>query len=100
MKITRNVIEDLLPLYLAGEVSDDTRALVETYLESDPELATSIEQSDPIDLNGALEVTRTEEEALKTYIKSRRMLIIFIIFLAGIITCILITIFTSFFTPV
>ena len=39
MKITRNVIEDLLPAYLAGEASADTRALVESYLEEDVELA-------------------------------------------------------------
>jgi hypothetical protein len=39
MEITRNVILDLLPLYLADEVSDDTRLLVEKYLETNPELA-------------------------------------------------------------
>ena len=45
MEITRNVILDLLPLYLADEVSADTRALVEKYLETDPELANIAEQS-------------------------------------------------------
>lgn len=39
MEITRNVILDLLPLYLAGEASPDTQALVENYLETDKELA-------------------------------------------------------------
>ena len=39
MEITRNVILDLLPLYLAGEASPDTQALVENYLETDRELA-------------------------------------------------------------
>jgi hypothetical protein len=37
MKVTRDVIYDLLPAYFAGDVSDDTRALVEEYFESDPE---------------------------------------------------------------
>ena len=37
MKVTREVIYDLLPAYFAGEVSDDTRALVEEYFTSDPE---------------------------------------------------------------
>jgi hypothetical protein len=37
MKVTREVIYDLLPAYFAGDVSDDTRALVEEYFESDPE---------------------------------------------------------------
>ena len=37
MKVTREVIYDLLPSYFAGDASDDTRALVEAYFESDPE---------------------------------------------------------------
>ena len=37
MKVTREVIYDLLPAYFAGEVSDDTRVLVEEYFASDPE---------------------------------------------------------------
>jgi hypothetical protein len=37
MKITREVIYDLLPAYFANEVSADTRTLVEEFLASDPE---------------------------------------------------------------
>jgi len=37
MKVTRDVIYDLLPAYFAGEVSTDTRVLVEEYFASDPE---------------------------------------------------------------
>ncbi len=39
MQITRNVIIDLLPLYLAKEVSTDTQQLIEKYLENDEELS-------------------------------------------------------------
>ena len=39
MKVTREVIYDLLPSYFAGDASDDTRALVEAYFETDPEFA-------------------------------------------------------------
>lgn len=39
MKITRDVILDLLPVYLSGEASPATRDLVEDYLRQDPELA-------------------------------------------------------------
>jgi len=39
MQITRNVIIDLLPVYLAGDASLDTRSLVEDYLKTDQELA-------------------------------------------------------------
>jgi hypothetical protein len=39
MGVTRNVVLDLLPLYLAGEASPDTQALVKEHLEHDPDLA-------------------------------------------------------------
>jgi len=39
MKVTRDVILDLWPAYQAGEVSAETRALVDEYLASDPEFA-------------------------------------------------------------
>jgi hypothetical protein len=39
MNVTRDVILDLLPLYLAGEASNDTRTLVDEFLLSDPTLA-------------------------------------------------------------
>jgi hypothetical protein len=38
MKVTRDVVMDLLPLYVAGEACADTRALVDEFLEGDPEL--------------------------------------------------------------
>jgi hypothetical protein len=37
MEISREVILDLVPLYMAGEASPATRALVEEYLAHDPE---------------------------------------------------------------
>jgi hypothetical protein len=45
MKVTRDVILDLLPLYLAGEASSATRELVEEYLAQDPELARQVRSS-------------------------------------------------------
>jgi predicted anti-sigma-YlaC factor YlaD len=39
------VIIDLLPLYLEGEVSDETRALIEEHLKNDPQLAKLAEQA-------------------------------------------------------
>ncbi len=38
MTVTKAVIEDLLPLYAAGELSEDSRKLVDDYLASDPNL--------------------------------------------------------------
>jgi hypothetical protein len=36
--VTKDVVSDLLPVYLAGEASNDTKALVEEFLVRDPEL--------------------------------------------------------------
>ena len=38
MNLTRDVVRDLLTVYLAGDASADTRALVEEYLAGDPAL--------------------------------------------------------------
>jgi len=43
MNITRDVITDLWPVYVAGEASADTRALVEAFLRQDPEFARLVE---------------------------------------------------------
>jgi anti-sigma factor RsiW len=43
MKISRDVVKDLLPLYAAGEASADTRVLVEEFLRDDPTLAALVE---------------------------------------------------------
>jgi len=42
MKISRDVVKDLIPVYLAGEASADSEALVESYLKTDPELAADV----------------------------------------------------------
>jgi anti-sigma factor RsiW len=44
MNISRNVIRDLVPLYLADEASPDTRLLVEEFLSRDATLAAEVER--------------------------------------------------------
>lgn len=39
MKITREIISDLWPVYSAGEASPDTRVLIKEFLQQDPEFA-------------------------------------------------------------
>jgi hypothetical protein len=39
MNVTREVILDLIPVYLAGDASPATRALIDEYLRQDPQLA-------------------------------------------------------------
>ena len=39
MKVTRDVVTDLLPLYFSDEASPDTKQLVESFFREDPEFA-------------------------------------------------------------
>ncbi len=44
MKITNKVIIDLLPLFYAGEASEDTKDLIENYFNKYPEFAKEIDE--------------------------------------------------------
>src|SRR5512133_2351578 len=44
MKVTRDVVSDLWPLYAAGEATADTRRLVEEFLADDPDFARVLRQ--------------------------------------------------------
>jgi anti-sigma factor RsiW len=72
MEITREVIKDLLAVHLAGEASPDTRALIEDWLRTDPELARQVEQAKRSDLPAApAPPPTTEKQALD---RTRRQL--------------------------
>ena len=72
MEITRQVILDLLPLYLANEASADTRALIEEYLETDPELADIAKQSAELELTTDIPVPLTKEDKVEAYEEAKR----------------------------
>ncbi len=75
-KITRNVILDLMPLYLAGEASQDTKELVEDYLETDKELAEMAKQSTTFNLPDDIPVPLEKDQALRLYIEAKRQMTI------------------------
>ncbi len=85
MKITRNVIMDLIPLYVADEASPDTRALVEEYLECDPELAEAARKS-AAGLPGEAPVTLTMEDEMETYKEAKNSMMRRLFILATIIS--------------
>jgi ferric-dicitrate binding protein FerR (iron transport regulator) len=45
-EVTRNVVSDLWPLYKSGDVSADSRKLVDAYLAEDPTYAGMLRQSE------------------------------------------------------
>ncbi len=97
MKITRNVILDLLPLYSAKEVSADTRALVEKYLKTDPELANVAKQMEAMEKPGDIPVPLSPEDKMKAYKRARRLRLLYTIIIAGVISIILVTAIFAFF---
>jgi anti-sigma factor RsiW len=65
MNVTRDVVKDLLTVYLAGEASPDTRALVEQWLRDDPALARQAGQAATVRLPAGPELPQTlEKQAL------------------------------------
>ncbi len=74
MEITRNVILDLLPLYLADEASADTRALVTEYLETDPELADIATQTETMELPEDIPIPLTKEDKMEAYREAKRFI--------------------------
>ena len=86
MEISQNVILDLLPLYLAGEVSADTRSLVEKYLETDPELADIAKQSMAFNLPEDIPVPLSKEDQMEAYKDAKRYMFWRTVILAVVIS--------------
>jgi len=88
MEISRNVILDLLPLYVADEVSDDTRILVEKYLESHPDLAEAARNAAAFAASEEIPRPLKKEDQMEAYAKAKQKIKMRIISLAFIIAAI------------
>ena len=86
MEITRNVIIDLLPIYIEEEASDDTKKLVREYLERDPELAKMAKDTADMKLPDDAPVPLTWEDKMDAYKEAKRLMLIRTLTLAGIIS--------------
>jgi hypothetical protein len=100
MEVTKNVILDLLPLYLAGEVSEDSRILVDNYLTGDEELAALAKQSDSMQLPGDIPVSLTDEDKMKAYRKTKWLMVLAIVILSILFALVLGATFYAFFVSV
>ncbi len=89
-EVTKDVILDLLPLYLAGEASADTSALVQKYLEADPDLAETAKEMAKADSLGKIPIPFKKETAMETYQEAKKWMTIRTLGLAAIIALILI----------
>src|SRR5215472_11999289 len=79
MKITRNVVADLLPAYLSGESSEDTRSLIDEFLRTDAEFARQVEEQKRAlaEQENLLKLGRTElarDHEVQTLTRTKSML--------------------------
>ena len=86
MEITRNVIIDLLPIYIEKEASDDTNRLVRDYLETDPQLAEMARETADMKLPDDAPVPLTWGDKMDAYKEAKRLMLVRTIMLAGIIS--------------
>lgn len=74
MNVTREVILDLLPVYLSGEASVATRALIEDFLKQDPELAKKIRSEWMEKMSTAAPSVLPPELELRSFRRTRSLL--------------------------
>ena len=70
--LPRNVIMDLLPVYVAGEASEETRSLVEEFARHDAEIAGIIRSGSLQSETAAPDITAPDELEMKTMKRVRR----------------------------
>ena len=75
MKITRDVVVDLWPLYESGDASADTRAVGEEFLKGDPEFARVLREDGNAKLLAAAPVAREPDHEARTLAAARKRLV-------------------------
>lgn len=73
-KIPRDVVLDLLPLYIENEVSETTRTLIEEYLKTDPQLATLAEQAKQAASLQEIPAPLNKETEMKSIKKGKKLM--------------------------
>ncbi len=73
MTVTRDVILDLLPIYFAGQVSADTKALVNEFLKTDPDFARMSQRFETLLKDHGAPPDRDQAERV-TFERTRRLL--------------------------
>jgi hypothetical protein len=75
VNVTRELVMDLLPAYLSGEASPDTRTVVDSFLEQDPQLAERVRIERLDGAKRAMTPTVPPELELKAFRRTRRLLV-------------------------
>ena len=73
MNVTKEIINDLIPLYVANECSADTRALVEEYLQRNPQQGEELRRIMATSVPAAMPSSRSLDE-VRSFREARRRL--------------------------
>ena len=85
MKMTDEVMNDLLTLYLAGEASEDTKALVESHARQNAEFASRVEAAGALPPIGMPHGGPPSDLELRTLTETRKFILLRTVFWAGAI---------------
>ena len=80
--IPQHIILDLLPLYLADEVSEETRTLIDAYLKTHPQLAKLAEQAKQAPTLQDVPAPLKKENEMEALKKVRKLMVQHNVFLA------------------
>ena len=74
MDVTSAIVSDLWPVYVSGEASPDSRALVESFLAADPEFGRTLRESSGLTLGVTKAPVLSPDHELKTLALTKRRL--------------------------
>jgi len=100
MEINKNIILDLLPIYMSNEASGETKELVEKYLAENEDLARIVElQKESLDNSSKIPVPLSKDHQIAAYKKSRIQIALTIVFAAMVLLALLGALLIMFFQP-
>lgn len=100
MEINKNIILDLLPIYLSNEASEDTKELVERYLADNEDIARIVQiQRESLNISSKIPVPLSRDHQIAAYKKSRIQIALTIVFAAMVLLALLGALVFMFITP-
>ena len=100
MEINKNIILDLLPIYLSNEASSETKELVEKYLAENKDIARIVQiQRESLNISSKIPVPLSRDHQITAYKKSRIQIALTIVFAAMVLLALLGVLVFMFITP-
>ena len=100
MEPNKNIILDLLPIYLSGDASNETNEMVEKYLAENDDIKKIVQiQRESLSFSSEIPVPLSRDHQIAAYKKSRIQLVLTIVFAAIVLLGLLGFLVFMFITP-